>query len=430
VIPLQIRELSEAKLHIQQSVDAHDNLLRDIARKIHACPELGFQEHKAVQWLTEPLKEAGFEVEIGIAGLETAFRASWVGKQDGPTIALIGEYDALPEMGHACGHNLIGTAAVGAALALKESCPDFPGKLLVVGTPAEEGGGGKVIMCEAGVFDDVDAAMMCHPRSRNMVMRGGLARILVTLKFHGKQAHASANPEQGVSALDALVNSFVAINSLRQFINQEVRIHGTITKGGEAPNIVPAFCEAKIYIRARTVTELTSVKEKIYAAVRHSSEAVGARCEIVEGLTIAERNNNKTMAGIFKDNLNGMGLEVHDPPQIGGIGSSDIGNVGQITATIHPYIRIGDAVPHTPEFRDAACSEGGMVGLNQAAKALAMTAYDLCVNPAKLQEVRDEFEKWKASNGFEKCEREGDCIADPGNTRSQTAYSASRRCPR
>jgi amidohydrolase len=397
VIVLLIREIPEVKQHIRQAVDARDKQLRDIALKIHAHPELGFQERQAVQWLTEPLKDAGFEVEIGVAGLETAFRASWVGKEDGPTIALIGEYDALPEMGHACGHNLIGTAAVGAALALKESCPDFPGKLLVVGTPAEEGGGGKIIMCDAGVFDDVDAAMMCHPRSRNMVMRGGLACVGLTLKFYGKQAHASANPEQGISAMDALINSFVAINSLRQFVKQDARIHGIITKGGEAPNIVPAYCEAQVIVRATTVKELQIVKEKVCAAVRHSAEAVGASCEIEEDLTYAERNNNKTMAYAFADNLNALGLEVYDPPASGGIGSSDIGNVGQITATIHPYIRIGDAVPHTPEFREAACSEGGMVGLNQAAKALAMTAYDLCANPALLHAVRDEFEKWKAS---------------------------------
>ncbi|WP_400164457.1 M20 family metallopeptidase [Brevibacillus sp. TJ4] len=396
-IHMHNQKQSETKLAIQQAVDVRDAQLREIALHIHANPELGFTEHKAVQWLTAPLKEAGFDVEVGIAGLDTAFRATWVGKEDGPTIALIGEYDALPELGHACGHNLIGTAAVGAALALKEACPDLPGKLLVLGTPAEEGGGGKIYMCEAGVFDGVDAAMMCHPRSKNMVLRGGLARVLVTFRFHGKQAHASANPEQGVSALDAMINSFVAINSLRQFVKQDVRIHGIITKGGEAPNIVPAYCEAKLYIRAATVEEVYAVKEKVYAAVRHSSEAVGASCEIVEGLTYAERNNNKAMANLFKDNLEALGLVVEEPPPSGGLGSSDIGNVGQITATIHPYVRIGDAVPHTPQFREAAASEGGMVGLNQAAKALAMTAYDLYANPALMQAVRDEFEQWKAA---------------------------------
>ena len=392
------RERTDAKQRIQQAVDARDKQLREIALNIHANPELGFQEYQAVGWLTAPLKEAGFDVEVGIAGLDTAFRATWVGKEAGPTIALIGEYDALPELGHACGHNLIGTAAVGAALALKEAYPDLPGTLLVLGAPAEEGGGGKVIMCEEGVFDGVDAAMMCHPRSKNMVLRGGLARVLATLKFYGKQAHASASPEQGISALDAMINAFVAINSLRQFVKQDVRIHGVITKGGEAPNIVPAYCEAKLYVRAATVKDLIPVKEKLYAAVRYSAEAVGASCEIVEGFTYPERNNNKAMANLFQNNLHELGLEVEEPPKNGGLGSSDIGSVGQITATIHPYIRIGDANPHTPEFREAARSEGGMIGLNQAAKALAMTAYDLFANPSLMQEVREEFERWKAGS--------------------------------
>jgi amidohydrolase len=391
---MQLQQTTDRQ-KIQELVDARDKQLREIALNIHANPELGFEEFKAVEWLTAPLKEAGFDVERGIAGLDTAFRATWVGKEEGPTIALIGEYDALPELGHACGHNLIGTAAVGAALALKEACPDFPGTLLVLGTPAEEGGGGKIIMCEAGVFDGVDAAMMCHPRSKNMVLRGGLACVGLTLKFYGKQAHASASPEQGISALDAMINSFVAINSLRQFVKQDVRIHGIVTKGGEAPNIVPAYCEASFIVRAANVKELNQLKEKIAAAVRHSAEAVGASCEIVEGLTYAERNNNQTMAYAFQRNMQELGLEVEEPPKNGGIGSSDIGNVGQITATIHPYVRIGDAVPHTPEFREAACSEGGMIGLNQAAKALALTAYDLATDPELLKEVRDEFARWK-----------------------------------
>lgn len=393
-----IKELLQAKKQIQQAVDVRDNELRELALKIHSNPELAFNEYKAVQWLTEPLKKAGFEVEIGIAGLETAFRASWTGGKEGPTIALLAEYDALPEIGHACGHNLIGTTAIGAALALKDAFPDLPGRIEVYGTPAEEDGGGKIIMTNQSIFDHVDAVMLCHPRQSNMVMRGGLACVDTTLKFYGKQAHASSEPDKGISALEALVNSYVAINSLRQFFKQDVRIHGIITKGGEAANIVPEYCEAKFMFRASTVRELKVVRDKIYSAVRHCTEAIGARLEIEEGLIYAERNNNKFLAGLFKDNLVSMGLEVTNPPEHGGIGSSDIGNVGQVTATIHPYFRIGDVRPHTPEFRDAAGSEEGMVGLNQAAKAMAMTAYDLCADPELLRQVREEFESWKLSN--------------------------------
>ncbi|ULL13111.1 M20 family peptidase [Paenibacillus sp. H1-7] len=388
-------EWSSEKTRIQQAVDARDGQLRAIAAQIHANPELSFHEHKAREWLIEPLEAAGFAVERGIAGLETSFRATWEGAPGGPVIALLAEYDALPAIGHACGHNLIGTASVGAALALKDACPQLPGKIVVLGTPAEEEGGGKIIMCNEGVFDDIDAAMMVHPQSKTMVLRGALACVDATFTFHGKQAHASSSPEKGISALDALINAFVAINSLRQFVKEDVRIHGIITKGGDAPNVVPELCEAVFILRAATVGELEKVREKVYRAVRSAAEGVGATVDIAEGLIYAERNNNKAMARLFQSNLEQMGIEVCDPPKKGGVGSSDIGNVGQITATIHPYIRIGDATTHTPDFCRLAGAEEGMIELNQAAKSLAMTAYDLCVDKEAFREVREEFEQWK-----------------------------------
>jgi amidohydrolase len=385
----------EQKQWIEQAVDMRDGQLREIALRIHAHPELSFHEHQAQQWLTEPLIEAGFNVEKGIAGLETSFRATWEGRAGGPTVALLAEYDALPGIGHACGHNLIGTSAVGAALALKNACPELPGKIVVLGTPAEEEGGGKIIMCNEGVFDGIDAVMMCHPQNQTMVLRGGLACVDATFTFHGKQAHASSAPDKGISALDALINAFVAINSLRQFVKEDVRIHGIITKGGDAPNVVPELCEAVFILRASTVKELETVREKVYRAVRCAAEGVGAAVDIAEGLIYAERNNNEALAGLFQSNLEYMGIEVNDPPQKGGIGSSDIGNVSHMTAAIHPYIRLGDANTHTPGFAALAGSEEGMIELNRAAKALALTAYDLCLKPGALQQVRNEFEQWK-----------------------------------
>lgn len=396
-----MRQTSENKQRIAGAVDELDSKLRELALRIHAHPELSFQEKKAAQWLTEPLKAAGFEVERGIAGLETAFKATWEGKSGGPTIALLAEYDALPEIGHACGHNLIGTSAVGAALALKQAVPDLQGRIVVLGTPAEEDGGGKIIMCEHGIFDEVDAAMMCHPHKNTMVLRGALACVDATFRFYGKQAHASSAPEKGISALDALINTFVAINSLRQFCKEDVRIHGIITKGGDAPNVVPDYCEAKFILRAATVRELRELTEKVYKTVHHSAEAVGAHAKIEEGLVYAERNNNHALAGLFAANLEAMGLEVSEPPKKGGIGSSDIGNVGQVTATIHPYIKITEAGTHTPEFTVATASEDGLIGMNQAAKALAMTAYDLCADPAAFRRVREEFENGKKNQSSE-----------------------------
>ncbi|MGF9979644.1 M20 family metallopeptidase [Viridibacillus arvi] len=396
-----IREKLNLKERIKHAIEERDAELGEIALKIHTNPELSFEEQKAVEWLTAPLIQAGFQVEKGIANLETAFRATWEGTPGGPTIALLAEYDALPEIGHACGHNLIGTAAVGAALALKDSCPDLPGRIVVLGTPAEEDGGGKIIMCQKGVFDNIDAVMLCHPHQKTIVLRGGLACVDATFKFFGKQSHASSAPEKGISALDALINSFVAINTLRQFFKEDVKIHGIISKGGDAPNIVPGFCEAKFILRASTVKELDVVREKVYAAVRNSAKAVGALVEVSEGLVYAERNNNKEMAMLFQRNLELMGIEVSEPPKKGGIGSSDIGNVGQVTATIHPYIEIGDVTAHTPEFCQAAGSEKGLKALNHAAKALAMTAFDLCIDSDALRRVREEFENWKKKRNVE-----------------------------
>lgn len=387
--------MKEQKQQIEQEVDRLDEQLREIAQRIHSHPELSFHEHQAQQWLTEPLIEAGFHVEQSISGLETSFRATWEGIAGGPTVALLAEYDALPGIGHACGHNLIGTAAVGAALALKNTCPGLPGKIVVLGTPAEEEGGGKIIMCNDGVFDDIDAVMMCHPQNKTMVLRGGLACVDATFTFHGKQAHASSAPEKGISALDALINAFVAINSLRQYVKEDVRIHGIITKGGDAPNVVPALCEAVFILRASTVKELETVREKVYRAVRAAAEGVGATVDIVEGLIYAERNNNVALAGLFKKNLELLGIEVNDAPQKGGVGSSDIGNVSHMTAAIHPYIRLGEANTHTPEFAALAGSEEGMIQLNHASKALALTVYDICKNTEAMQQVRHEFEEWK-----------------------------------
>jgi len=392
---LSIEKLNQDKQRIENAVDAHDGNLRRIALQIHANPELSFHEHQAMQWLTEPLKDAGFAVETGIAGLATSFRATWEGQPGGPAIALLAEYDALPAIGHACGHNLIGTAAVGAALALKEAYPLLPGKIVVLGTPAEEEGGGKIIMAEDGVFDGIDAVMMCHPQSKTMVLRGALACVDATFTFHGRQAHASSAPERGISALDALINAFVAINSLRQFMKEDVRIHGIITKGGDAPNVVPELCEAVFILRAANVEELAVVRDKVYRAVRSAAEGVGATVDIAEGLIYAERNNNKALAELFQRNLELMGIEVSPPPEKGGVGSSDIGNVSQVTAAIHPYIRLGDATTHTPEFAALAGSEEGMLEMNRAAKALAMTAYDLCADKAAMERVRSEFEEWE-----------------------------------
>lgn len=386
----------EQKAQIIAAVDLLAAPATELALNIHANPELSFEEVNSAAALIAPLRAAGFEIEEELGGLPTAFRATYDSGKPGPVIALLAEYDALVNLGHACGHNLIGTASVTAALALKQVSQFLTGRLEVIGTPAEEEGGGKIILSDKGIFDDADAVMMFHPRDKTMVVRGGLACVDVVFKFYGKAAHAASAPQNGISALDAVIHTFNGINALRQLFTDDVRVHGIITDGGSATNIVPAYSEAKFLMRADTVKGLAAVKQKVFDAARGAALMTGARLEIEEGLTYAERNNNLTLAGFFQQNLEAIGVEVVPPPLKGGIGSSDIGNVSQITAAIHPYIRIGDVLPHTPEFAVAAGSEAGLQSMLQAAKALAMTALDLCQDDTKLRAVREEFSNWQS----------------------------------
>ncbi|PIJ48441.1 amidohydrolase [Erwinia sp. OLTSP20] len=388
--------IDEQKQKIIYAVDNLSTAMRTLALQIHAAPELSFAEHRSAAALIAPLAAAGFSIERPLAGLDTAFRARWQQGNGGPTIALLAEYDALAELGHACGHNLIGTASVAAALALRQAGVSFNGTLEVIGTPAEEEGGGKIIMAGQGVFAGVDAVMMFHPREKNMVTRGALACVDFVFKFYGKAAHAASAPQRGISALDAVIQTFVGVNALRQFFTDDVRVHGIITNGGQATNIVPAYAEAKFLLRAATVKGLQEVRRKVLAATQAAAEMSGARLEIEEGLTYAERNNNLTLAAVFGQNLQLLGQLAEAPPEQGGVGSSDIGNVSQLTAAIHPYLRIGDVYPHTPEFALAAASESGLNTMLIAAKALAMSAFDLCHSAATLQAVRQEFTQWKS----------------------------------
>jgi amidohydrolase len=232
-------------------IDGIQDRLIDISDEIHRNPELAFKEIKAANLLADELKKGGFEIELGVAGMDTAIVATHPEESKGPTIAILGEYDALPEIGHACGHNLIATAALGACLALGSIKKDLPGKLIFMGTPAEEDIGGKIAMIEAGLFKNVDAAMMFHPApGYTIVGREGLAMTEVKIEFHGKPAHAAASPEKGINALDAIIQTFNGINALRQHIKSTARIHGIITHGGVKPNIVPEFAAAEFYVRA------------------------------------------------------------------------------------------------------------------------------------------------------------------------------------
>ncbi len=385
-------DASKLKSIVVGEIDRHSDELKDLSLRIHSHPEIAFQEEKAASWLTDYLREKSFTVEKGICGLATAFRAGY-GKGK-PVIALLAEYDALPKLGHACGHNIIATSAVGAGVAARLAVDELGGTVQVMGTPAEEMYGGKIYMIKKGAFKGVDAVMMVHPAGLNTATTKFLALETLDVEFFGKPAHAAARPEAGINALEALLMSFAGVNSLRQHIRDSARIHGIITDGGEAPNIVPAHTAARFIVRAAEDSYLDELKGRVLNCFIGAAMTTGARLKYSWGETrYAPLRNNFTLARMFRKNLQSLGRRVHlVDPRIG-IGSSDIGNVSQVVPSIHPLIAIASAraVTHSPQFARTAASAAGTHGLLDAAKALAMTVVDLMAEPAMLDRVKEEF---------------------------------------
>lgn len=376
---------------VWQRIDELLDELWELALRIHQNPELGFEEHKAAAWLAEALEAGGFRVERGVGGLETAFLAMHPAEAAGPTVAFLAEYDALPELGHACGHNLIATIAVGAALGLASVKGELPGRLMVLGTPAEEGGGGKVLLIQAGLFRDVDVAMMVHPSDQTLVERGSLAITEVEIAFQGVAAHASSEPEKGVNALDAVIQTFNALNALRQHIRNGARIHGIITDGGQKPNIVPEHAAAQFYVRAQENAYRDELVEKLRRAAEGAALSTGAKLSFRVDHEYKAIRPNHHLAQAFRSHIEALGFPVEEPK--GGMGSTDMGDVSWEVPAIHPYIRIapGEVPGHSRAFAEAAKSEGAKRALAAAAKALAAVALDLWTDPGFYQKVRDEF---------------------------------------
>lgn len=385
-------DLGALKDRVCKEIDAGRTEFVALSRRIHENPELGLEERRAADWLGALLRDGGFSVERPVAGLATAFRADVRGERARPRVALLAEYDALAGLGHACGHNLICMASVGAAVALHRAAPKLPGTLTVLGTPAEETSGGKIVMVDQGVFEGIDAAMMFHPSRNNWWTRGALAAQSLLVKFHGKPAHAAAMPEKGINALNALLLTYHAIDSLRQHVPGDVRIHGIITKGGDAPNVVPAYAEGDFLVRAAARATMADVMEKVKRCAEGAALQTGARVEFEQGLVYAERYNNRVLADLFAGNMGRLGVDGERPPSEGGVGSSDIGNVSMVCPTIHPYLKIADDVSgHTVEFREAAGSPRGYEAMLAAAKGLAMTALDVFYRPETVTAMWDEF---------------------------------------
>jgi amidohydrolase len=385
--------IEHLKSQIVSEVEAHRRELCDLGCKIHANPELGFHEKKASGWLVGFLEDNGFKIEHGIYGLETAFRATY-GKGQ-PVIAFLAEYDALPEMGHACGHNLIGAASAGGAVGCRPAVNECGGKIMVIGTPAEELYGGKVTMAQRGAFSDLDAAMMVHPGGHDSVVTEALACQGLNVEFFGKPSHAAGRPEAGINALEAMILSFNAIDALRQHLKPKARIHGIITDGGQAANVVPAHSAANFLVRAADETYLTELKEKVLNCFKGAAQATGARLEYKwDELSYAPMLNNLSLGRLFMRNMNLIGRKTRmvDPDQ--SFGSTDFGNVSQLVPGIHASVSITDkrgTVNHSPQFAEAAVSEKGLEAMLDAAKALGMTAADLLADCAVLAKVKAEF---------------------------------------
>ena len=390
--------IGKIKQAIIEKINEDRPQLRELSLKIHDNPELGLHEFKACEWLTKYLASRNFVIEREICEMPTAFRATY-GKGK-PRIGLLAEYDALPGVGHACGHNLICMIALGAAVAAKAAVDQYGGSIVVIGTPAEENYGGKIVMARKGAFSDLDAAMLVHPGSVDVAIEPAIACQQMNVEFFGKAAHASANPDGGINALDAMILSFNNINALRQQIQSTARIHGIITDGGQAANIIPAHSAGEFYVRAADDAYLDELLQKVLNCFISAGLATGARLEYKpDELRYASLKANVTLAQLYLNNMQALGRELRlsESSVPLNVGSTDMGNVSQVTAAIHPVLAVapkGTSL-HTVEFAVAAASEKGIDGLCDAAKAVAMTAADLLSSAEIMQKVRTEFEQGK-----------------------------------
>ena len=379
-----------------------------VALDIHAHPELNYQEKHAAQLLSRALEQHGFQVERGVGGVETAFTATLAGGAgDGPTVAVLAEYDALPDIGHGCGHNLIAMAAIGAGLGLKANLKNLPGRVMVIGTPAEEGGGGKIKMLDAGVFEGVDAVLSSHPSSNRTVIptdipigeSWSLAMVGYRYIFHGKAAHAAAAPHEGINALNGVIHLFGGIDSLRQHLRDDVRIHGVITDGGRAPNVVPEYAAANFMLRCRDRDYLSDVVVgKVRQAAEGAAAMTGSRLEIEEFYPFYENvRPSAVIAGLLLDNaaLAGLSLDEPLPGRQGSAASTDFGNVSQAMPAYELRYAVSEQpVPsHSREMAETAISEYAFSAAINVAKALTLTACDLLLDPTLLPAARAEFDQ-------------------------------------
>jgi amidohydrolase len=377
----------------RRSIDEHREVLVSVSNRIHAEPELGHQEYKAAALLAEALKGYGYEVELGVSGMKTAFTAKRM-NGGGPTIAILAEYDALPGIGHACGHNLIAASALGAAIGLASVAEKLPGNIVIYGTPAEEGvvenAGGKVLMLDE--IKKADVAIMVHPANMWGSYSSSNARESFLVEFYGKSSHAGGSPEKGVNALNGVIETFNGINALRQHINRDVRIHGIVKNGGASPNVVPDYASAHLYVRAPTMPMLTEYYDKVQNIVKGAELMTGTRSKITRVANpYANSIPNKTLTDLFRAEMKEVGVDFPEEkePRQGG-GSTDFGNVSQVIPALSAYVNIGNVTLHSPEGASMTATDEAHEVMLKAATALAFMAIDLITKPELLDSAKKE----------------------------------------
>ena len=382
------------------AVDSLAPALIDASHAIHANPELNFAEHYAHDLLCAAIRANGLDVTPHAFGVETAFDAA-VGTS-GPTVAVLCEYDALPGIGHACGHNIIATAGLGAGLALASVAEAAGGRLRLMGTPAEEGGGGKIVMARNGAFAGIDAAMMIHPADADLVKMDTIALHQLQTRFFGKASHAAAAPWEGRNALDAAVLGYMNIAALRQHIRPTERVHGIFVRGGDKANIVPAETEMSWIVRSPTVHGLAQLEQRVLTCLDAAATACGCTsAHEWDPVTYADMIDNGPMVASYVTNAAAVGRDVQDPAAAGRavVGSTDMGNVSYLVPSIHPMIQVaptGVAI-HTVDFAGFAVSDAGDRAVIDGAKIMAMTAIDLWSAKGLMEEATAAFTTAKAA---------------------------------
>ncbi|MDE8040744.1 M20 family metallopeptidase [Erysipelothrix rhusiopathiae] len=386
------------KNSIESAVLKRIDHYKALALDLHAHPEICNEEVYACSLLSSLCTEEGFSVTVGVAGHSTGFDARYTTKKTGPVIVFLAEYDALPGIGHACGHNLFGITSILAATALKSIIDDIGGEIRIYGTPGEEGGtngSAKASFVRDHYFDDVDAALCVHPGYLHSLTVETLANDPVDVSFFGKPSHAAAAPELGINALEALIQVFNASNALRQHLPQDVMIHGIITDGGVAPNIVPEFAKGRFYLRANTRATLSDVYNRFENIVKGAALSTGCHYEF--GLfqnAVDDTVITPSFDKLYLKHLQEYGFDVIERDG-STFGSSDVGNVSYVVPTIQPTISISDTfiAGHSPEFKAAACSTQGLNSIHLGAQLLALTALDLMIDPELLQTIKDEHQE-------------------------------------